>query len=78
MSLGLINYQRELHFFLYSNKKMASENDISKASNYQLLNGVWRFNWVRDSEERPKDFYKNDYDISSWKSKNILKHLFFQ
>lgn len=53
-------------FFPYSSKQLASENDISKASNYLLLNGIWKFNWVGDSEDRPKDFYKNDFDASSW------------
>jgi len=31
------------------------------------LNGPWRFNWVPRPEERPVDFYKPDYDVSSWK-----------
>jgi len=33
----------------------------------QSLNGLWKFNWVRKPEERPIDFYKNDYDVSEWK-----------
>jgi beta-galactosidase len=31
------------------------------------LNGQWKFHWVRRPEERPVDFYKPDYDVSSWK-----------
>lgn len=53
-------------FFPYNSKELALENNESKASNYLLLNGIWKFNWVRDSEERPKDFYKNEYNVSSW------------
>ena len=30
------------------------------------LDGQWLFHWSRDPEERPTDFYKEDYDISSW------------
>jgi len=31
------------------------------------LNGSWKFNWVPTPEKRPVDFYKSDFDISSWK-----------
>ncbi|MCD7850843.1 MAG: DUF4981 domain-containing protein [Parabacteroides sp.] len=34
---------------------------------YQLLNGNWKFNWVKQPSERPVDFYKPNYDISGWK-----------
>jgi beta-galactosidase len=33
---------------------------------YKSLNGKWRFNWVRRPADRPVDFYKPDYDASSW------------
>jgi beta-galactosidase len=31
------------------------------------LSGKWKFNWVPSPEKRPVDFYKPDYDVSSWK-----------
>ncbi len=31
------------------------------------LNGSWKFNWVPRPEERPVDFYKPDFDVSTWK-----------
>ncbi len=34
---------------------------------YQLLDGSWKFNWVKQPSERPVDFYKTGYDVSSWK-----------
>ncbi|MGK0363374.1 MAG: beta-galactosidase [Saprospiraceae bacterium] len=30
------------------------------------LNGKWKFNWSRCPADRPKDFYKNDYDVENW------------
>ena len=33
---------------------------------YQSLNGKWKFNWVPRPDDRPKDFYRLDYDISNW------------
>lgn len=32
----------------------------------QSLNGLWRFSIVKTPAERPLDFYKNNYDVSSW------------
>ncbi|HYN85738.1 MAG TPA: glycoside hydrolase family 2 TIM barrel-domain containing protein, partial [Pyrinomonadaceae bacterium] len=31
------------------------------------LNGRWKFHWVREPSLRPVDFYRPDYDVSSWK-----------
>ena len=31
-----------------------------------LLNGMWQFNWVPKPEDRPKDFYKTNFNASSW------------
>ena len=30
------------------------------------LDGQWFFHWSRNPEERPKDFYREDYDVSQW------------
>lgn len=38
----------------------------TSSERYMLLNGNWKFNWVKSPEERPKDFYKPGYDISGW------------
>ena len=31
------------------------------------LNGMWKFNWVAWPQKRPVDFYKPDFDVTSWK-----------
>lgn len=33
---------------------------------YMLLNGTWKFNFVKEPSQRPLDFYKEDYDVSAW------------
>ena len=30
------------------------------------LDGEWLFHWSRNPEERPADFYREDYDVSRW------------
>jgi beta-galactosidase len=32
-----------------------------------LLNGNWKFHWSENPDARPVDFYREDFDISSWK-----------
>ena len=50
--------------------KMKKAKDALKKWNdspYHLsLNGMWKFHWVKSPDERPVDFYKNDYDFSGW------------
>ena len=31
------------------------------------LNGMWKFNWVSWPQARPVDFYKQEFNVSSWK-----------
>src|ERR1017187_6652914 len=33
----------------------------------ESLDGTWKFHWVKSSDLRPVDFYKSDFDVSSWK-----------
>jgi beta-galactosidase len=41
--------------------------DKGASSLVESLNGTWKFNWVKSPELRPADFYKPDFDVSSWK-----------
>lgn len=38
---------------------------------HKSLNGKWRFNYVDKPADRPKDFYRIDYDASSWARINV-------
>lgn len=35
------------------------------------LDGRWSFHWSKNPDERPVDFYKEDYDTSSWDKINV-------
>lgn len=60
-------------FFSYKSVDEAINATLtSKGSDFQLLNGVWKFHFTKDFESRPKnDFYKKDFDASSWKNINV-------
>ncbi|MCA0932506.1 DUF4981 domain-containing protein [Lutimonas saemankumensis] len=53
-------------FFAYESTELASGNDPGASKNYQSLNGIWKFSWVRTPEDRPVDFFKEDFDVSDW------------
>ena len=36
------------------------------STRYMLLNGKWKFHWVKDPEERPLNFYKPSYSVADW------------
>ena len=36
------------------------------STRYLLLNGKWKFNWVKAPEERPVNFFKPAYNVSDW------------
>ncbi|MCX6170653.1 MAG: DUF4981 domain-containing protein [Ignavibacteriales bacterium] len=42
------------------------------------LNGSWKFNFVNKPDDRPKDFYKLNYDVSSWKEISVPSNWQFQ
>jgi beta-galactosidase len=54
-------------FFLpFESEALANGLDISSSDKYISLNGKWQFHFVMKPEDRPKDFYKNDFDVSEW------------
>ncbi len=53
-------------FFPYRSTDLAIRSERQDAGNFIDLNGKWKFSWVRIPDERPVDFYKNDFDVSGW------------
>ncbi len=52
--------------FPFESYEYALQNNKTKSQYFLDLNGKWRFNWVRKPADRPIDFYKDDFDVSSW------------
>ncbi len=51
----------------YSTQNEALANNRYKTKYLKLLNGNWKFKWSKNYKERPKDFYKNEFNDKSWK-----------
>jgi beta-galactosidase len=50
----------------YESVAKAARLDRTDSKWQKSLNGRWKFNWSPDPDSRPADFYKTDYDVSSW------------
>jgi len=50
----------------YQDMNSALEGKFESSIYYKSLNGKWKFNWVKKPSERPKNFYKVNYDVSNW------------
>ncbi|MGM9803645.1 MAG: glycoside hydrolase family 2 TIM barrel-domain containing protein [Muribaculaceae bacterium] len=53
------------NYFAYESLAKAGEGR-ENSSNFLSLNGIWKFNWVRDCDMRPTDFYRVDYNDKGW------------
>ena len=52
----------------YPSLKEALAGNRHQSSYSRSLNGLWKFNWVDWPQKRPVNFYKDDYDVSGWKT----------
>jgi len=52
--------------FAYENVLLACKREKEKSAYFLTLNGVWKFNWVKDPRQRPEEFYKVGYDDTKW------------
>ncbi|MEG1607687.1 MAG: glycoside hydrolase family 2 TIM barrel-domain containing protein [Mucinivorans sp.] len=59
------------YFMSYLNRAEAVANDFTKSEFYLPLNGRWKFFYTDDHRNRPKDFYKPEFSVSSWKEINV-------
>ncbi len=57
---------RRTPFFAFESQDAAIANDKLKSSRYLSMEGMWKFNFVRNHNERPQNFYRTDYDDSKW------------
>ena len=62
-------------YFAYENESAARENVREKSANFISLNGLWKFNWVKDADLRPTNFYADDFDYSAWADMPVPRYL---
>jgi beta-galactosidase len=59
------------NFFAFENAEAAKNGVKANSANYLSLDGTWKFNWVENADQRPAEFYKQDFNDSSWKGISV-------
>ena len=58
---------RRANFFAFESLDKAQSFDKKKSANYLSMEGMWKFNFVKDHNKRPANFFALKYDDSLWK-----------
>ncbi len=59
------------NYFAYENHETARQGNKENSQNYLSLNGMWKFNWVKDASDRPTDFYTNNFNDKGWDTMRV-------
>jgi beta-galactosidase len=54
------------NYFAFENADAARKAVKEQSANYMTLNGTWKFNWVKDADSRPTDFWKTGFNDKGW------------
>lgn len=65
-SLACNKEQPHAWFFSFRSVDEARHVLPEHSSYWQSLDGTWKFHWASNPDERPKDFYRTDFDVSGW------------
>lgn len=53
-------------FFAYETENLAKADQKARSERYLSLEGKWKFNFSKDHDKAPRDFYSLKYDDSQW------------
>ena len=65
-SVAVNKLQPHAWFFSFRNIDEARKVLPENSSYWKSLDGMWKFHWAPNPDERPKDFFRTDYDVSKW------------
>ena len=65
-SVAVNKQQPHAWFFSFRNIEEARKVLPENSSYWKSLDGMWKFHWAPNPDERPKDFFRTDYDVSKW------------
>lgn len=65
-AIGLNKLEPHSYVWPYSSSEKVIERNHQESKYYKDLNGTWKFNWVRNPDNRPADFYKPSYFVGNW------------
>ena len=54
------------NYFAYASADEAKAGSKEDSQNFMTLNGLWKFNWVRNADARPTNFYQTSFNDKGW------------
>ena len=54
------------NYFAYESAETAGKGLKENSANFLSLNGTWKFNWVKDADMRPTDFWQTTFNDKGW------------
>ena len=57
---------RRANFFAFESEDLARAGQKAASSRYLSMEGMWRFCFVKNHQDAPKDFFRVGYDDSAW------------
>lgn len=65
-AIGLNKINPHSYVWPYDSQKDVVERKHQTSKYYLDLNGTWKFSWVRNPDNRPKDFHHPGYYVGNW------------
>ena len=62
-AVGLNKLAPHTYVWPYGSASEVQKGAYEQSPYYMSLNGKWKFNWVKNPDNRPKDFYKPALDV---------------
>jgi len=59
------------NYFAYESAEAAVKGAKESSTNFMTLNGLWKFNWVRNADQRPMDFFRADFNDKGWDNMKV-------
>ena len=65
-AVGLNKLAPHTYVWPYQTVSDIRNGDYESSPYYMSLNGSWKFHWVKNPDNRPKDFYKPEFYTGGW------------
>lgn len=70
-AIGLNKLNPHTYVWPYANGQDVQKGDYEQSPYYKSLNGKWKFHWVKNPDNRPKEFYKPSFYTGGWADINV-------
>lgn len=70
-AIGLNKLTPHTYVWRYTDEASAIAGNHENSPYYKNLNGAWKFNWVKNPDNRPKDFFKPSFYVGGWAEINV-------